>query len=479
MKDFKVGDRVIYTYNGDDDTHQGKKKAIFGTTGKVIRLHSDGRIGVEFDKRFDFMHECGGLGRQYHCYNVSPDCIRLIDNEEMKRRKIKKELNRMKYQDIDPYGEDDWEDGIFESIDYFFKEGDNIKVKDDYNLEDYKGKKGKIIKIDGDLVQVRFEDEKTKLFYETDIVLNNKSEITKRKRLKTKTEKEMEEDRIEKEKNEKEKPKKEKLVKESAKPKFIDLNDFIDKCAYNIAVVENELQELLIGEEVIFYTMTDILKKTVVSSVQVDEKRGNFHIFFNNFSVNKEFSIEIVKEEKPHIVGLPTGEVIFVSNAQLKKLKSEGLVNYQVDMYWGDNHFKDINYFADTNYHKVRLSLDKNYKKKTNVEKQSDYKQGDYVVCQGMSQNLNVEGQVAQIEGNVMTKNGRMYLVSFMFRFNDMLHNGDGGTGNKWWVFGGNIKGIYTGDIDLHLGLSNKMRRELEDHEIDDDYHIKNLFKGE
>jgi hypothetical protein len=53
----------------------------------------------------------------------------------------------------------------------------------------------------------------------------------------------------------------------------------------------------------------------------------------------------------------------------------------------------------------------------------------------------------------------------------------DGGTGNKWWVFSGNIKGKYTGDINLHLDLSNMMRNELEDYEIDDDYHIKNLFK--
>jgi hypothetical protein len=470
MGNFKIGDDVIYVYNGIiNDIHRGLRREIYLTKGKVIKFLSDGRIGVEFEKPFDFMHSCSNIGKAYQCYNVDPVCLDFVDKKVLKRREELREISRINHEEIDPYGEEDWEDFIMEDIDYYFQIGDNVKVRDNYNLEDFKNKNGKIIKLEGDLIQVRFENEKTKLFYENDISLTNKSEIMKRKRLKIKTEKEIEEDR----------KKKEKLVKESVKPKFLDLNEFIDKCGYNITVIENDLQELLIGEEVIFYTMADIMKKTVVSSVQVDEKKGNYYIFFNNFSVNKNYTIELEQREteNPYIVGLPTGEVIYVTIEQMKKLKSEFLVKYTKEVYFRNNRYININYFADTDYHKIMLSLDKNYKKKTNIEKHNNYTVGDYIVCQGISQNLNVDGQIAQVEGSVITKNGRMYLVSFLFRFSEMLHNGDGGTGNKWWVFSGNIKGKYTGDINLHLDLSNMMRNELEDYEIDDDYHIKNLFK--
>jgi hypothetical protein len=76
------------------------------------------------------------------------------------------------------------------------------------------------------------------------------------------------------------------------------------------------------------------------------------------------------------------------------------------------------------------------------------------------------------------------YLISFMFKFSPNLIKMSDKDQYCWWIKRENIKGEYVGDIDnlLHLvkmqeEKKGKIEEPLEDYEIDDDYHIKQLFK--
>lgn len=77
--DFNLGDRVIFT---------GSKCACDirnGDCGKVIIKHYD-TIGVEFDK-YIYGHDCATSnfdgGKEGHCWFVSFERLKKIDNEEV------------------------------------------------------------------------------------------------------------------------------------------------------------------------------------------------------------------------------------------------------------------------------------------------------------------------------------------------------------------------------------------------------------
>jgi hypothetical protein len=145
--------------------------------------------------------------------------------------------------------------------------------------------------------------------------------------------------------------------------------------------------------------------------------------------------------------------------------------------------FKFINIFMDTNYYKVQSCIDPNYSKPANsgnIHPQSSYDKDDVIVCQGKDGDLDLDYKIGRILKVMSRSKDTAYLVEFIMRFSNMLHDGTGRSdviGNCWWVNPENIKGLYTGNIGAHLILKNKQERELEDHEIDDDYHIKKLFK--
>jgi hypothetical protein len=94
---FTYDDRVISKYQG---------------VGTVIRVHRDNWYGVEFDD-WDRGHDCEGgsgrPGRKNHCWNLSPEELEYVKPEDKIKQEKRREEQRLKHLEIDPYGEDDWE----------------------------------------------------------------------------------------------------------------------------------------------------------------------------------------------------------------------------------------------------------------------------------------------------------------------------------------------------------------------------------
>jgi len=104
----KIGDRIIYIYPG------GREDRSFGLNINYDKLYGKvvstifiglGGLGIEFDKFIDG-HDCQYSGKEGHCFNVPLNCI-FVD-EEFENRKKQEEDRKLKYIDIDPYGEEDW-----------------------------------------------------------------------------------------------------------------------------------------------------------------------------------------------------------------------------------------------------------------------------------------------------------------------------------------------------------------------------------
>jgi len=270
-------------------------------------------------------------------------------------------------------------------------------------------------------------------------------------------------------------------IKESTKPRMIDIEAIILKYPHNAAMAEKELTDLLVGEVCIWYTNANTIKKQIVSDVEVDQYT---RVLFNGFHVNKEYNVEIEEMNEPdYIVGFPTGEVLFLKKPLIDKLKKMNLVKYYPWIRWRDKDYRFINVFMDVDYYKVQSCIDPNYSRPEpsgNIHPKSSYEEGDVVVCQGKDGSLDLDYKIGRILSVLEKDKKRMHLIEFIMRFSDLLHDGSGKSdvvGNCWWVKIENIKGLYTGNIGAHLLLKNKQKEQLEDHEIDDDYYIKQLFK--
>jgi hypothetical protein len=286
-------------------------------------------------------------------------------------------------------------------------------------------------------------------------------------------------------------------IKETEKQKYLNISSILHHNK-SLAVAQKIIEDVVIGETCVFNIFNPTLKKSVVSSVEIDDDQS---VYFNGYKVDIEYSIEIVEGKSENqnlpvvsgqqpnnnlVIGFPSGEVLRLKNDIIDKLKKEGLVTFRELMRWGGKNYRNINFFKDIDYYRIKKSIDPDYEKpvktKTNISPKLSYKKGDVVVCEGSSQGLNVEGRLGKIINMIdRNKNDYFYLVEFLFRFSKMLHPGssDKFTGNCWWVKIENIKGLYTGDIGAHLRLKDKEAHSepLEDHEIDDEYHIKRLYK--
>lgn len=274
-------------------------------------------------------------------------------------------------------------------------------------------------------------------------------------------------------------------ITEASKPKFFDVMDIIDKFPGSISIAEKELENLVIGEICIWYTKgNSTLKKQVISEVRVTKTSfGGVNIYFNGFSVDPEFSVEIEQtssstskqKELYDVVGFPSGEVLSLPRDQVQMLLDFGWIRYEQSMFWRDVEYKNIFFFSDKNYHKIREMVDPNYKKpvKSNVSKKEEYNIGDVVVTRGFSEGgVNLDSRIGKIKDK--DKKELRYLIQFLMKFSNLLMQG-----NTLWVSEPNIKGIYTGDLQTQIALANKQRDEdLEEHEVDDDYHIKQIFKN-
>ena len=121
---FKLGDKVEYI--GKEILNRFKKNKC----GTIIKINYNNSYGVEFDEHMEG-HDCKGMpgrrdgvGKYGHCWNVISSDIRHVDPEKekfiIKRREELK--NRMK--DVDPYGEEDWENesNTFNELDPYGEE---------------------------------------------------------------------------------------------------------------------------------------------------------------------------------------------------------------------------------------------------------------------------------------------------------------------------------------------------------------------
>lgn len=257
---------------------------------------------------------------------------------------------------------------------------------------------------------------------------------------------------------------------ENFKPKYVNLNTIIADCKGDATLAEKNIKDLLLGETCIWYTKANVIKNMMVNSVEVNNV---YQVYLNGHSVDKEMKVEIInlskKDNDIYVVGFPSGEVIFLKKDQIEKLKNEKLIKYSniVGVYGF------MFYFNDTDYHKIKSYLDSNYKKPQKsqiigLEPKLNYFIGDVIVCKGYSNMLDIDNKIATIRHKVKKSMGDSY--SYLVEFNFKLHGDKGGSdGNFLWINIDNIKGIYK-DIEKKI-------EDLEDHEIDDEYHIKNLFK--
>lgn len=285
--------------------------------------------------------------------------------------------------------------------------------------------------------------------------------------------------------------------------KIINLFDFLNTFD-NSVIAENELSKKLLGKTCVWYQIGNgvTLKKQTIGDIRIDGRK----VYLNGYAVDQDYDIEIespsaAKVVTPkgkweqhiwEIIGIPSGEVIFVNSTESNKLLNNKLIEFRRWIKYKDKDYKNVYLFKDENYHKIKEFLDPKYKKpekQLNYKKKDHYYVNDIVLCQGsvghtkgMTVDLDMRvGKIIDMFKKPLEKD-YSYLISFMNKFNPYLVN-IGGEINKfcWWVKIENIKGEYTGDLEslkFLANVSNSYRDELEEHEIDDDYHIHQLFKG-
>lgn len=119
MRKFNIGDRVLYTYKG----YGSGMSQINGLMGTVVDFTGD-NVGVQFDVNikslYGFGHDCEGEGKPGHCRYLDEPELELVDDKPVRIRWYKKgKLQEKmitkfsifeKYEDIDPYGEEAWDD---------------------------------------------------------------------------------------------------------------------------------------------------------------------------------------------------------------------------------------------------------------------------------------------------------------------------------------------------------------------------------
>lgn len=75
--DFKIGDKI--KYNEKDHTY-----VPYGSVGKVIGTEEDDSwLLVEWEQENRNFHDNHGLGKKYHCWNVSFDRVIKITSKQL------------------------------------------------------------------------------------------------------------------------------------------------------------------------------------------------------------------------------------------------------------------------------------------------------------------------------------------------------------------------------------------------------------
>lgn len=250
----------------------------------------------------------------------------------------------------------------------------------------------------------------------------------------------------------------------------------------NLATAEKALQDMVVGQLCQWRTkgIMAIRKEVIERATLATNLYGGMNYYFNGFSVDDNSYVEVyLRHDEVELVGFPSGEVLFITQGQAQTLIDTKLIKFENWIIWREIEYKNIFYFKDKDYHEIKSMLDINYKKpvKKNIEKKNDYKVGDVVVCKGKIEfkkhEIILQDRVGKITLKMTTGDQKSYRIKFFMNFIEEL-------GNEIWVSFNNIAGLYTGDIEAQKALALMQRnQDLEEHEVDDDYHLNQLYKNE
>lgn len=249
----------------------------------------------------------------------------------------------------------------------------------------------------------------------------------------------------------------------------------------NLAAAERALQDMIEGQLCRWCTkgLAHVKKEVIERATLATNLYGGMNYYFNGFSVDDSYEVEVfLKNNEVELVGFPSGEVLFVTPGQSQTLLDTNLIKFEKWIRWKDIDYKNIYFFKDQDYHEIKKMLDINYKKpvKKNIEKQKEYKTGDNVVCKGeiyfQNKHIQLQDRVGRVTSKMKSGNETYYNVKFYVDFIDI--------GNEFWMPASNVAGLYTGDIETQKALALLQKhRDMEEHEIDDDYHLGQLYKKE
>ena len=91
---FNIGDKV-YLPDGIDDIAPG-------ATAIVVYIRSPQVVGIQLDVKDRERHNCGGRGKEGHCWNVPRQHLRLsrpLNPEEAEQQRLNRVLKKIKYLD--------------------------------------------------------------------------------------------------------------------------------------------------------------------------------------------------------------------------------------------------------------------------------------------------------------------------------------------------------------------------------------------
>lgn len=113
---------------------------------------------------------------------------------------------------------------------------------------------------------------------------------------------------------------------------------------------------------------SDVIKTIDVYRIFInwDSKMKTYQVYFNEYPVEKSYSIVIERDEdnSNYIMGVPSGEIIFLDKDTIESLKKIRLVEFR-EFYCGKNaHVKNVNIYLDSNYNDIiyvlyRMKLEK------------------------------------------------------------------------------------------------------------------------
>lgn len=248
----------------------------------------------------------------------------------------------------------------------------------------------------------------------------------------------------------------------------VDLNEIISKTPY-VGVID-EIRPL-VQDKVCQWVSLGTMKiyKEKVNEVSVRMNSHNkIDVYFNNKSVNTSFAIDVEASVTYDIIGFPSGEIISLNKEKIEILMKLKLIKYLESLKLVSGHYlTNFFFFNDYRYNEILNALNLNLEPQTpNIL----YKNGDTVVCSGMIGKKDITEELAVVLAHNISKHGIYYYVVFK---NNVLSKNP--IENKFWITKDNIAGkIYQNDDNEQLSLDFQ---DLEEHEIDDDYHIKQIYK--